>query len=184
MILDHANRFIYASDDDNDSLDFSHSYSHDGFETSPQGQNLSLLGNNQAVMNPTINSQLLGTNEERDILRNEIGRAYCESLAKDMEKEKSNDKYKQKKSEQISNNRENAAILMEQRKSRLIPEPGLLEDHVVVSVRHTTRGIVRRLFLAEHTMNVVYDWIGSLQELPMYFDLINFKGDILKPLKV
>ena len=65
MILDQANLFIYASDDDNDSLDFSHSYSHDGFETSPQGQNLSLLGNGRAVMNPTINSQLLGTNEER-----------------------------------------------------------------------------------------------------------------------
>ena len=69
---------------------------------------------------------------------------------------------------------------MEQRKSRLITVPDLLEDHVVVSVRHTTRGIVRRLFLAEHTMNVVYDWIGSLQELPMYFNL-DFKGDILKP---
>ena len=25
------------------------------------------------------------------------------------------------------------------------------------------------------------DWIGSLQELPMCFNLINFKGDILKP---
>ena len=97
-----------------------------------------------------------------------------------MEKERRNVKYKQNKSEQISNNRENAAVLMEQRKSRLIPEPDLVEDHVVVSVRHTTRGIVRRLFLAEHTMNVVYDWIGSLQELPMYFNLINFKGEILK----
>ena len=117
-------------------------------------------------MNPTINS-----------LRNEIDRAYCESLAKDMEKEKIDEKYKQSKSEQIFNNRENIAMLMEQRKWRLIPKPDLLEDHVVVSVRHTTR----RLFLAEHTMNVVYDWIGSLQELPMYFNLINFKGDILKP---
>ena len=98
-----------------------------------------------------------------------------------MKKEKSNEKYKQSKSEQIFNKGENAAVLMEQRKSRLIPEPDLLEDHVVISVRHTTRGIVRRLFLAEHTMNVLYDWIGSLQELPMYFNLIDFKGDILKP---
>ena len=134
-------------------------------------------------MNPTISSQLLGTNEEREMLRNEIDHAYCESLAKDMQKEKSNEKYKQSKSEQIFNNRENAAVLMEQGKLRLIPEPDLLEDHVVVSVRHTTRGIVRRLFLAKHTMNVVYDWIMSLQELPMYFNLINFKGDILKPLE-
>ena len=30
-------------------------------------------------------------------------------------------------------------------------------------------------------MNVVYDWIGSLQELPINFKLINVKGDILKP---
>ena len=117
---------------------------------------------------------------KKDIRRNEIDSAYCESLAKDMEKEKTNEKYKQSKSEQIFNNRENAAVLMEQRKARLIPESDLLEDHVVVSVRHTTRGIARWLLLAEHTMNVVYDWIGSLQELRMYLNLINFKGDILK----
>ena len=77
-------------------------------------------------MNPSINSQLLGSDEERDILRNEIDRAYCKSLAR------SNEKYEQNKSEQISNNRENADVLMEQRKSELIPEPDLLEDHVVV----------------------------------------------------
>ena len=47
---------------------------------------------------------------------------------------------------------------MEQRKFWMIPEPDLVEDHVVVSLRHTTRGIVRRLFLAEHTVNVVYDY--------------------------
>ena len=138
IILDQANSFISASDDEIDKLDFSHSSSHDGFETSPQTQNLFLLGNDRAMMNPTINSLLLGTNEERDILKNEIDRAYCESLAKEMEKEKSNVKYKQNKSEQISNNRENAGLLMEQRKSRLIPESDLVEDHVVVSLRHTT----------------------------------------------
>ena len=141
IILDQANSFIYASDDEIDSFDFSQSY-HDDFETSPQAQNPPLLRNDQAMMNPTINSQLLGTNEERDILRNEIDGAYCESLAKNMEKEKSNEKYMQSKSEQIFNNRDNAAVLMEQRKSRLIQEPDLLKDHAVVSVRHTTRGIV------------------------------------------
>ena len=85
MIFNQANSLLYASDGDNDSLDFSYSHSHDGFETSPQAQNLSLLGNDRAMMNPTINSQFLGTNEKRDILRNEIDRAYCDSLAKDME---------------------------------------------------------------------------------------------------
>ena len=113
VILDQANSFTYASDDEIDSLDFSHSSSHDDFEISTQAQNISLLGNDQAMMNPNINPQLLGTNEERDILRNETDRAYCESLTKDMEKEKSNEKYKQSKSEQIFNKRENAAVLME-----------------------------------------------------------------------
>ena len=106
IILDQANSFIYASDDEIDSLDFLHSSSHDDFETSPQAQNLSLLGSDRAMLNSTMNSQLLGTNEERDILRNELDSTYCESLAKDMEKEKSNVEYKQNKSEQISNNRE------------------------------------------------------------------------------
>ena len=99
---------------------------HDRFETSPKAQNLSLLRNDRAMMNPTINSQLLETNEERDILRHEIDQAYCKSLAKDMEKEKSNVKYKQNKFEQISKNRENAAILMEQHKLWLISEPDIV----------------------------------------------------------
>ena len=68
------------------------------------------------------------------MLRNEIDRAYCESLAKETEKEKSNEKYKQSKSEQIFNNRENATPGTNgKRKPRLIPAPDLLEDHVVVS---------------------------------------------------
>ena len=33
-------------------------------------------------------------------------------------------------------------------------------------------------------MNVIYDWIGSLQKLPMYFNLINFKGDMLKAFEI
>ena len=28
-----------------------------------------------------------------------------------------------------------------------------------------------------------YDWTGSLQKLPVYFNLINFKGDMLKPVE-
>ena len=36
IILDQANNFTYTSDDKIGSLDFSHSSSHDGFETSPQ----------------------------------------------------------------------------------------------------------------------------------------------------
>ena len=56
---------------------------------------------------------------------------------------------------------------MEQCRSRLIPEPQLLEDHVVVSKRHITRGIiVRWLFLAEHTMNVVCDGTYQNAERP------------------
>ena len=63
---------LYASDGDNDSLDFSHSCLHDGFKTSLQAQSLSLLGNDRAMINPNGNSRLLGTNEERDILKNKI----------------------------------------------------------------------------------------------------------------
>ena len=59
-----------------------------GFETSPQAQNLPLMGNDRAVMNPTINSPLPGTNEKREILGNERVPAYCKSLGKDIEKEK------------------------------------------------------------------------------------------------
>ena len=66
----------------------------------------------------------------------------------------------------------------------MIKEPDLLEDHVVILVRHTTGGIVYRLFLVEHAINVVHDWIESIHKLPMFFNVINFKGDILKPFDV
>ena len=60
------------------------------------------------MMNPTISSQLLGINEESDVLLNEI-----HENTKDMEKENSNEKCKQSKPKQNSTKRDNPTILME-----------------------------------------------------------------------
>ena len=48
-------------------------------------------------------------------------------------------------------------------------EPGIEDDHVVISMRHPVLGTKRRLFRGDAKMNNVYDWMGSLSPEPMYF---------------
>ena len=55
-------------------------------------------------------------------------------------------------------------------------EPELGEDFCVfVSVRHPEKGLIRRMFVSEHKMKEVYDWVGSLSIYPMYFDLCDYQ---------
>ena len=73
-------------------------------------------------------SQLLGSNNERQQMREERKKDYDLSFKMDREKAR---KRKEKEVEDIR-----LKALMETRKSRLPPEPLLSDDHVTVSVRH------------------------------------------------
>ena len=69
---------------------------------------------------------------------------------------------------------------MEQREMFVTSEPELGEDFcVVVSVKHPEKGLIRRMFVSEHKMKEVYDWVGSLSMYPMYFDLCDYQKDSL-----
>ena len=69
---------------------------------------------------------------------------------------------------------------MEQREMFVTSEPKLGEDFcVVVSVKHHEKGLIRRMFVSEHKMKEVYDWVGSLSMYPMYFDLCDYQKDSL-----
>ena len=58
-----------------------------------------------------------------------------------------------------------AEQLREARKSRLLPEPSLQEDNVIISVRHPEMGTIRRIFKSTDKMNAVYDWVGGLSTI-------------------
>ena len=63
----------------------------------------------------------------------------------------------------------------------LMPEPQLDEDHILMSNRHVKLGGVRRLFYPNAKMNLVYDWVGSLEFYPMYFELSHQPGIVIQP---
>uniref|UniRef100_A0A7M6DLE0 UBX domain-containing protein n=1 Tax=Clytia hemisphaerica TaxID=252671 RepID=A0A7M6DLE0_9CNID len=110
---------------------------------------------------PTSNVQslLIGSSQERKDLKEEIDDALRKSEAADWEKaNKSKDEEVLKK-------------LQQDRLSRVLPEPELIEEHTVISVRHKTLGTKRRLFPQNATFANVYDWVGSLSERPKFFCL-------------
>ena len=50
----------------------------------------------------------------------------------------------------------------------------------MVSVRHPTLGILRRSFTQQATVSALYDWVGSLNDYPIYFKLV-YLSTKLKP---
>ena len=52
---------------------------------------------------------------------------------------------------------------------------------VLIQVRHVTLGVIKRNFSSNDKMWSVYDWVGSLSLLPPYFELSDFRGQVLRP---
>ena len=126
----------------------------------------SLSDGDQAVGTST---SFLGTKAERDALLKEQDQAYFESLATDQEKEKE----KKLLLEKELNDVERQTFLRDIRESRLPQEPDITEDHVLVSVRHITQGVITRSFYPGSSIMQLYDWVGSLQLVPEYFKLVS-----------
>ena len=51
----------------------------------------------------------------------------------------------------------------------------------VTAIRHPTLVNVSRIFPSDATMNIVYDWVGSLPPYPLYFKLCNFVCSCAQP---
>ena len=65
---------------------------------------------------------------------------------------------------------------MEQKKMLVTSEPELGEDFCVdVSVWHPEKSLIRRIFVSEHKMKEVYDWVRSLSMYPMYFNVWDYQ---------
>ena len=112
-------------------------------------------------------SRLVGSSEERRVLRALQEKEYLDSLAADQAKES----YKQ---EEVLRCQERAARherLREARASRVSKEPEVNEPHFIVSIRHPVVGVQTRRFERKGEVGTVYDWVGSLSLTPEYFTL-------------
>jgi len=65
--------------------------------------------------------------------------------------------------------------LMEKRKDLIFPEPSLEDNHSSTRVHHPTLGKISRLFDSNTAMALVYNWVGSLNTLPVHFELLTMK---------
>ena len=120
---------------------------------------------------------LKGSSRERAKLREEQDGEYAESLRAD--------RAKTERREQALKEELNKARKVEEihaaRLSRVLDEPTVDEPRVVVRVRHIDLGLVNRAFKPNQKMAAVYDWIGSLQLIPLYFSLSSTPGNVIDP---
>ena len=119
------------------------------------------------VFDSVTSSRLVGSSEERRVLRALQEKEHLESLAADQAKESD-------KQEELLRCQEKAARqerLREARASRVAKEPEVNEPHFIVSVRHPIVGVQKRRFGRKGEVGTVYDWVGSLSLTPEYFTL-------------
>lgn len=118
---------------------------------------------------------LIGTSEERRIqLQQSIDELrQSEEADKRREQEKIEAEIQRKSSDE---HLENVRRL---RASRVSSEPDIVEDHVVVCVRHVDLGVITRAFRPQQSMDAVHDWIGSLQKRPEHFRFYLPRGQVL-----
>ena len=99
-----------------------------------------------------ITSGLIGTTTVRQRIQREIQTSYDESLIAEQEKDEKRD---QIEGQQI-------------RQNRVLQEPDVQDDHIVISIRHPALATRHRIFRDDAKMNNVYDWVGSLSLEPMF----------------
>ena len=51
----------------------------------------------------------------------------------------------------------------------------------MASASHVTLGLIRTSFPKASMMNAVYDWVGSLSDFPVFFELSAKPGTIIFP---
>ena len=120
---------------------------------------------------------LKGSSRQRAKLREEQDGEYADSLGADRAK---TERREQAIKEELNKAREVEEIHAA-RFSRVLDEPTVDEPRVVVRVRHIDLGLVNRAFKPNQKMAAVYDWIGSLQLILLYFSLSSTSGNVIEP---
>ena len=52
---------------------------------------------------------------------------------------------------------------------------------MLIQVRHVTLGVIKRNFSSNDKMLSLYHWVGSLSLFLPYFELSDFRGQVLRP---
>ena len=125
-----------------------------------------------------LDDGLIGTSKERRKYREELEMALKVSLEADQNKgttikstSSEFDDTTDTESEKENLKKEQAQKLMERRLKRVPPEPAEKEAKVYVTVKHCSGKTFKRSFKDNEQVSVLYDWIGSLSQEPMYFSL-------------
>ena len=120
---------------------------------------------------------LIGSSEQRHIIKNEQDNAFLASLAKD----KAEDEARREAIERERMEWERKESLRNARGLRVPKEPSDGSPFVAVQVRHPTMGLLRHGFSPSDTMMAVYDWVGSQTTDPEYFELHSNSVKCLPP---
>ena len=133
----------------------------------------------------------IGTSNETAHLREENERVYEESVRTDIERGRAareSEGDSNTSGENVSSNSlgpityedaeegQECIELMNKRKKKTPKEPDIYQGPCVISVRHVSRGLIRRLFERESLMIGVYNWVDSLSPKPKYFELRNLQN--------
>ena len=111
----------------------------------------------------------------RDLIA-EQDKEYQDSLLADQKKE---EKRREKLLSEICDAEQQEHL----RQARLhrVPDKPKGGSMVLIRVRHVTLGVIKRNFSSDDKMLSVYDWVGSPSLLPPYFELSDFRGQVLRP---
>ena len=113
-----------------------------------------------------LSFSLIGTTEDRKLLREKQDEEYQKTLAADNMK---------------TADRKLKEQLQDARRARVVPEPST-SNFVTVKIRHPSLGIVSRRLPFDSKMYAVYDWAGSLSIDPAHFILTDpSTGNTLQP---
>ena len=195
QLIKSMNSTVNISDSDEDSddsfLDFIYSdrtircepYAEVG--TVHQSPSKDLPQNNLAEFSsitPELSiSQLIGSSTERTKLLSEIDQAYQESLKVDQLKGNYEKEQGRLKPPITIPNFEQAQRIRFIRQARVVSEPEIYQESIVVSVRHVNLGSIRRSFPRASMMNAVYDWVGSLSDFLVFLELSAKLGTTISP---
>ena len=121
-------------------------------------------------------SSLIGSSDKRkkffEDLKDQVAKSEAADREKELKKRREQKRALQKAGDAIRQAIDEAEELEElrmRRELRVPQEPGEEEEHAIIRVRHTILGPVTRKFKKNSTMNMVYDWVGSLNLTPKYF---------------
>ena len=141
--------------------------------------------NNSVFLPKNESSATLESIEERRRIVEEQDIAYESSLKIDQEKEAQKKQEITEKRDHLLKELKDAERkekLRESRQARVPLEPAAdSENCILVHVRHSSMGVIQRRFKHSDKVAAIYDWVGSLSDIPEHFELTDHALVLIAP---